>query len=74
MSYRLRKFLCVVVLVVGLPVYIVAAWMVVASFERPHMLVEIAIYLALGVLWALPLRWLFRGIGRPDPDAGKDQP
>ncbi|MEL6479696.1 MAG: DUF2842 domain-containing protein [Pseudomonadota bacterium] len=36
--------------------------------DRPHILVESAIYLALGVVWALPFRALFRGIGREDPD------
>ena len=69
LSYKTRKFLCLVVLFVGLPLYIVVAWVVVSMIERPHVLVEVAIYLGLGVLWALPLRPLFRGIGRPDPDA-----
>ena len=58
-----------VVLFVGLPLYIVVAWVAVSMLDRPHVLVEAAIYMGLGVLWALPLRPLFRGIGRPDPDA-----
>lgn len=69
MSYKLRKFLCAVVLLIGLPLYIVAALYLVSLFERPSMAVELAVYVILGVLWALPLRALFRGIGRPDPDA-----
>lgn len=69
MSYRLRKFLCAVVLLVGLPLYIVVALSVVGMFERPPILLELLIYVVLGILWALPFRSLFRGIGRPDPDA-----
>jgi hypothetical protein len=33
------------------------------------MLAELAVYLALGFLWALPFRFVFRGIGKADPDA-----
>ena len=29
------------------------------------------IYVALGIVWALPFRAVFRGIGKPDPDAKK---
>jgi hypothetical protein len=38
-------------------------------FDRPPLLVELLIFVVLGIVWALPLRSLFRGIGRPDPDA-----
>ena len=68
MSYKTRKLLCILVLVVGLPAYIVAAVTLVSQFDRPSVLIEAAIYLGLGVLWAVPLRSLFRGIGRPDPN------
>ena len=69
MSYRARKRWAIVVLMVGLPVYIVLAMNLVVLFDRPSVLVEAAIYLVLGILWALPLKALFRGIGREDPDA-----
>ncbi len=69
MTYRTRKRLAALVLVVGLPLYIMAAVWLVDQFERPHVLVELAIYVGLGVLWAFPLKGLFRGIGKPDPDA-----
>ncbi|MEM7176757.1 MAG: DUF2842 domain-containing protein [Pseudomonadota bacterium] len=68
MSYRTRKLLCALFLFFGLPLYIFAAVTLVGLFERPHLALEFAIYVGLGVLWALPLRALFRGIGRPDPD------
>ena len=77
MSYKMRKFLSAVVLLVGLPIYIVVATTIVSEIERPHILLELAIYVALGFAWALPFRWLFRGVGRADPDApdeGPDKP
>ncbi len=67
MSYRLRKIACAVVLMLGLPLYIVVATTLVGLMERPHPAVELAVYVGLGILWALPLRALFRGIARPDP-------
>ena len=72
MSYRTRKILALIVLVVGLPAYIVLAATLVGWFERPGFLVELGIYVGLGVLWALPLRGLFRGLAQPDPDADRD--
>jgi len=68
MRYRTRRRISAFVLVVALPAYIVAAVTLVGLIERPPILVELAIYVGLGILWALPLRGLFRGIGREDPD------
>lgn len=69
MTYRWRKRLSAVVLVFGLPLYVMAAVCLVDQFERPSILVEFGVYVALGVVWAFPLKWLFKGIGKPDPDA-----
>jgi hypothetical protein len=69
LSYRTRRRLALLVLVVGLPAYVVAAVTLVNLFDRPPLLVELLIFVVLGIVWALPLRSLFRGIGRPDPDA-----
>lgn len=69
MTYKTRKRLAALVLVVGLPLYIIAAVWLVAQFDRPSILIELAIYVALGIVWALPFKGLFRGIGKPDPDA-----
>jgi hypothetical protein len=57
-----------VILLVGLPVYIVAAVTVSNLLDRPPMLVELAIYIGLGVVWALPFKYIFKGIGQADPD------
>lgn len=72
LSYKARRRWALVVLVVGMPVYVVAAVNLIDLVDRPSILVELTIYVGLGVLWILPFRRLFRGIGQPDPDAGPD--
>ncbi len=69
MSYRARKWLAGLILVFGLPVYIIAAVSLVAMFDRPSILVELLIYVGLGIIWAIPLKYVFKGIGQADPDA-----
>jgi hypothetical protein len=69
MTYRARKRLALIVLVAALPLYIMAAVWLVDQFERPGLLAELGVYVGLGVVWALPLRRLFLGLGKPDPDA-----
>ncbi len=68
MTFKARKRLAILVLVLGVPAYIVVAVTLVNLFERPSPLVELAIYIGLGVIWALPLKKLFLGVARPDPD------
>lgn len=70
MTYRTRKLLSAVVLLVGLPLYIIVATVLVSQLDRPHILVETAIYVGLGLLWALPFKGLFKGVGREDPNEG----
>lgn len=69
LRYKTRKRLSLLILIVGLPLYIVVAVNVVALFERPSVLVELLVYVGLGVLWAFPLKAVFKGIGQADPDA-----
>jgi len=71
LSYKARRRWALVVLVVGMPVYVVAAVNLIGLLDRPSFPVELAIYVGLGILWVLPFRKLFRGIGQPDPDAGQ---
>jgi uncharacterized SAM-binding protein YcdF (DUF218 family) len=70
LTWRARRRWALVILLVGLPVYIIAAVSLVGRFERPGVVTELAIYVTLGILWALPLRFVFRGVGRPDPGEG----
>lgn len=76
LSYKARKRWSLVILLVLLPAYIVVAvtamnWLD-ATYGRQPILIEVALYVALGILWALPFKGVFRGIGRPDPDATPD--
>ncbi len=70
LAYKTRRRLALLILVAGLPAYIVGTVTLVGLIERPSVLAELAIYLGLGLLWILPLKSIFRGIGQPDPDQG----
>ncbi|MEN8833592.1 MAG: DUF2842 domain-containing protein [Pacificibacter sp.] len=72
LSYKARRRVALLVLVVGLPVYIALCVKIVSLFERPSILVELAIYVGLGVIWAIPLKSVFMGIGQADSDEPKD--
>jgi hypothetical protein len=61
-----------VVLIVGMPLWIVAAVTVVGLFDRPPFWLEILVYVGLGIVWIVPLRRLFLGVGQPDPDDRQD--
>jgi hypothetical protein len=69
LSYKARRRWSLVILLVGLPVYIVACVSVINWLDRPPFLVELLVYIALGVIWALPFKAVFRGVGKADPDA-----
>ncbi len=68
LSYKTRRRLALLILVVGLPAYVVVAVVVISLFERPPIWVEFSVYLTLGIVWVLPFRAIFRGVGRQDPD------
>ncbi|MEM9636456.1 MAG: DUF2842 domain-containing protein [Pseudomonadota bacterium] len=67
-SYKARRRLSLLILLVGLPVYIVVAISVINWLERPSILVELLVYVVLGIVWALPFKFIFKGIGQADPD------
>ena len=70
LSYKARRRWSLVILLIGLPLYIVTAVTVVSLLDRPSILVELAVYVGLGILWALPFKFIFKGVGRENPDAG----
>ena len=67
LTYKSRRRWSLLLLLVGLPAYIIVALLVVGLFDRPPFLLELAIYVGLGILWILPFRAVFRGIGPNDP-------
>ena len=68
MSYKLRRRLALLILVFGLPVYIILIVNLISSFERPNFVVELLIYLFSGVVWAFPLKSVFRGVGQAEEE------
>ena len=68
LKYRARRRWSLIILLVGLPIYAVGSISLLSLFERPSFLLELFIYVALGILWALPFKYVFRGVGQKDPD------
>ena len=69
LSYKSRKKWALVALLVGWPLYIIVCVNVVGLLDRPSFFVELLVYIVLGVVWAFPLKKIFKGIGQADPDA-----
>lgn len=63
LAYKTRRFLSTLLLCVGLPIYIVVAVTLVGYLDRPPVLVELLIYAVCGILWALPFKNIFKGVG-----------
>ena len=72
LSYKARKRWSLVILLLGLPLYIVACVTLINLMDRPSLWVEFAIYVSLGIVWALPFKFVFKGVGQADPDAGPE--
>lgn len=68
LSYKARRRWALVILLVGLPIYILVASSLATWLGRPSFILEILIYVVLGVIWALPFKAVFKGIGREDPE------
>ena len=64
LSIKLKKRLSLLILLVGLPVYIILSITVLNLLDRPPIILELGIYLILGILWALPFKYIFRGVGK----------
>ncbi|SIS98721.1 DUF2842 domain-containing protein [Paracoccus saliphilus] len=70
MDLKTRKRLSVLVLVLGLPAYVIVAvtlvnWMD-AQWGRQPIWIELLVYIGLGIIWIIPLKRLFTGIGRDE--------
>ena len=81
LKYKTRRRLALLVLVLGLPAYIVLAVSAVAWAEGRWGILpwwgSVLVYVGLGFLWILPLKPVFTGVGQADPDApppGKNAP
>lgn len=70
LSYKAKKRWSLVILLVGMPAYVVACVTVINLLERPSFVMELLVYVVLGILWVLPFKFVFKGIGQADPDQG----
>ncbi|MEE9387577.1 MAG: DUF2842 domain-containing protein [Paracoccaceae bacterium] len=67
LSYKSRRRWSLVILVVGLPIYILVASLVGTWLAPTNILLQLLVYIVLGVIWILPFKPVFTGIGKPDP-------
>ena len=68
LSYKARRRLALLILLIGLPAYIIVSITIINWLDRPTIWVELLVYSVLGVIWALPFKFIFKGIGQADPD------
>jgi predicted membrane channel-forming protein YqfA (hemolysin III family) len=68
LSYKARRRWSLVLLLVGMPLYIGVAVTILNWMDRPPIWLEFVVYVALGILWVLPFKFIFRGVGQADPD------
>ncbi len=73
LSYEARRRWSLIILLIGLPIYIGIALFVVSLFDRPPLLLELAVYIVLGFLWMIPFKSVFLGVGKADPNADDDK-
>ncbi len=69
LSYKARRRWSLVILLIGLPVYVVTSVTILNALGRPPLWIEFFVYVALGVVWAFPFKFIFKGVGQADPDA-----
>lgn len=70
LSYKAKRRWALVILLIGLPLYVVVSVNVIDFFGVQNKLVQLIVYVALGVLWAFPFKAVFKGIGQADPEDG----
>ncbi|MDO5643500.1 MAG: DUF2842 domain-containing protein [Paracoccus sp. (in: a-proteobacteria)] len=68
MDLKNRKRLSLLILLLGLPGYIVACWWLLAFIDdrwgRMPLWAEAVVIITLGVIWVLPFKRIFKGIGK----------
>ena len=69
LSYEVRRRWSLIILVIGLPVYAMVAVSLVAKLPALPKVLEFIMYVALGIGWVFPLKFVFQGIGQADPDS-----
>ena len=71
LKYKTKRILSLFILLVLLPLYIVVAVSIINMFDRTSIFFEFIIYILLGIVWAIPLKFIFKGVGKEDPEQEK---
>ena len=69
LSYKARRRWSLLILLIGMPVYIIIAVNLVALLPELSKIVEFIMYVVLGIAWIIPFKFVFMGIGQDEPDA-----
>ena len=69
LTYKARRRLSLILLLVWLPAFVIGAVTLMTSLDRQPIWLELLIYIVLGVGWALPFKFVFKGVGKEDPEA-----
>lgn len=77
LSHKAKKRWSFLILLVGIPLYVVlivgTMGLIYDNFGQPPFLVELVIYVGLGLVWAIPLKFVFQGVGQADPNGPPGQ-
>lgn len=73
LSYKIRRRLSLVLLLIWLPAYIVLAVTLLNMIERLPLIIEFFIYVVLGVAWAFPFKFVFKGVGKDMPKEEREE-
>ena len=71
LSYKTRRRLSLVVLLIVMPVYVVICVTILNRIGPLPVLLQLIVYIVLGVAWIFPFKFVFMGVGKEDPDAKK---
>ena len=66
MSYKSRRAWALVVVVIGMPIYIILALNVMVRIDRLPIWAEVPVYILLGTIWIVPFKRLFLGVAQPE--------
>ena len=73
LSLKARKRWSLVVLLIGLPLWIILAVNIADLINRESILVELVVFILLGIAGILPFKELFQGVAGMPPENGSDE-
>lgn len=73
LSYKVRRRWSLLILLIGMPVYIIIVANLVALLPELSKIVEFFMYVVLGIVWIIPVKFIFMGIGQEEPDARNEK-